>query len=265
MNICYEEADDGEGWEFRDWEPPEPRGLEDDGDNGFDVRWDDQFGFEQPRGLGARSPVWPADLIEDLRCCPSAPALWHLLPLSALVRVVRTGVLRARSSTTPGWSPGDAKIIETRRTKPVDVWPGGVVNDYVPFYLTPDTPYAYHASRKVDDLNESQRLAFVVLPFRSVQDLPWVGTTLNAAASGATFFNNPQEVGRFNWSLIASPYSDSSKAARQGEILVHNEVPLDCVGAVLFCSQPAQWRLEQLQQAAPEAAIHTRPEVFYQA
>lgn len=253
-------VDSGAAYEFGDPEPPDPDYLDwDHAEDGLDedIR---QFLRDSPARL---RPSWPAQLVDEVGCGPSSPALWHLLPWSTLIRVANGEALLPRAATNPGWSPADPAIVERRRRTHVEIDPGGVVTDYVPFYLTPDTPFAFHAASRSDPGNPSKNLAFLVVPFERVRHLRWVGSSGNAASGNAYFFNSSAHLGKLDWRSITAPYSERTKAARQAEVLVHGRVPLSCVAAVVFADRPEEWRIKHVAAAMPESQILIRNEIFY--
>jgi len=93
---------------------------------------------------------------------------------------------------------GNPDLIEKRSTRSVPIPPGGVLDDYVPFYFCTHSLMLYnvHTGYNVKQAHQSQ-IAYLVCSVEQVQqcDCGFVFTDRHAYPRNAVYSTNPQDLG----------------------------------------------------------------------
>jgi len=177
----------------------------------------------------------------------SQHAVYHFTHWSHLPDIVQRGLLSdstVRASSAFAYEAGDRTIKERRRQRVVPCEPGGVVADYVPFYLAPRSPMLYRIANPRNRPDggvatyggSSTELVYLV---SSVERLHSAGLALvlsdrNAATTLAEFRAEATtwfEPGFIDWQLMAAQYWSNTATypdrmeRRMAECLVHRRVP----------------------------------------
>jgi hypothetical protein len=145
----------------------------------------------------------------------------------------------ALDGRTPGGpSIGHSHMKEKRRRIDVPVPPGGVVGDYVPFYLAPRSPmlYANHMGAVKGREGGQSGIVYLVTSLERVMALPDAVATSKHPERRPQFTDDLSRVtdpGFIDWDVMFDPdfrpreNDTDRKDRRQAEVLVHGEVPLD--------------------------------------
>lgn len=123
-----------------------------------------------------------------------------------------------------------------RSTMPVTCGPGGVVHDYVPFYMCKRSSMllAVVNAKNVDQ----QRLIYLAFPITLIEQPTVVFTDASANTDDPpNFFSEPSDLTRLNWAAIdslkwAMP-DDAQKQARMAEVLVHQNMDMSHLGKII--------------------------------
>lgn len=166
---------------------------------------------------------------------------------------------------------GNPEIISSRDERPVDCYPGTMVNDYVPFYFAVRTPMllnihtGYGVPRhpqheiiylccKVDDVTRSA--------------LQWCFTDGNAAKRISTFYNAVPDLERLDWhSITTTDFRDDNadgdpdrKRKKHAEFLIHGHVPIEYVqNIVVFNQDRHDYVTTLVRQYGRNIAVHINP------
>lgn len=153
---------------------------------------------------------------------------------------------------SPGWvTIGNEELIDRRGHRNVPLPPGGVLNDYVPFYFTPFSPMMYNIYTGRGGIRHVSNADIVILVsnLRKVSDLglPFVFTDRHAYPITANYFNNLDDLTEIDWKLLQQRNfqrdpDDPEKVERyQAEALIHRHVPIEALlGAVCYTQQVEQ-------------------------
>ncbi len=174
---------------------------------------------------------------------PSPLRAFHFTHVDHLPSIARDGLVCDTDAHVPGrltTEVGNLGVKGQRRRREVDVGPGGVVADYVPFYFTARNLMLYQIQTgRVDTYRRGQNgLIFLCTTLEAVTErgLSWVVSDRNASTSLARFTSNVADLDRHvDWPLASTPTfdrtpEDSERPQRhQAELLVHRAVPWDAV------------------------------------
>jgi hypothetical protein len=166
--------------------------------------------------------------------------LFHMTLVERLPGIVADGRLLSDAALVSRQLPGapiaHAHIKERRRRVTVPVPPGGVVGDYVPFYLAPRSPMlaANHYGNVEGRSTGQDGIVYLVTTLERVSPLEGVVLANKHPARRPAFtadlglFDDPVFI---DWDVMFDPFftseSDTERPERrQAEVLVHGEVPL---------------------------------------
>lgn len=163
-----------------------------------------------------------------------------------LVNGLHTGSSTARS---PDWATiGNQELIDRRAHRVVPLPPGGMLNDYVPFYFTPFSPMLYN-----------------IYTGRG-----GVARVANADIVTANYYNDSINLNAIDWPLLQQRNfqrdpNDPEKVERyQAEALVHGQVPIEVLlGAVCYTLQVQQKLQEQAAGLGVQLDIHCMPQWYF--
>jgi hypothetical protein len=135
---------------------------------------------------------------------------------------------------------GNLDIKEARRKRAVPLAPGGMVADYVPFYLAARSPMLYVIWRgQVPTYQQGQEdLVYLVSSVDRIRaaGLPAVFTDRNASLGYASFHSDLAQIDEIiDWELMEAriwrdgPEGWDRKERRMAELLVHQIVPCGAI------------------------------------
>lgn len=133
---------------------------------------------------------------------------------------------------------GRQGLTANRQDKVVECGPGGCLSDYVPFHFCPRSVMLYQIHTGQSDYQGGQEpVLHVVTTVEKLiaMGIPYVFTDLHAKVRYASFFDDPADLGKLDWSTIRSTSfsrteDDPDRPYRkEAELLVHQFVPLDAI------------------------------------
>ena len=196
----------------------------------------------------------------------------HIQNLAAVL----SGGLHARNA--PGASAsyvniGNAQLIDKRGYRPVPLPPGGVLNNYVPFYFTPYSPMAYNIKTGYNVPKRSNdEIIILVAKYADLvsEGLTVLFTDRHAYLQAARYFSDAARLDQIDWILLQSRSfrrdpSDPEKMDRyQAELLVHGHVPLTALSAIVTHSPLIQHRVQSAVHAViPSLKVSSVPEMYF--
>lgn len=163
----------------------------------------------------------------------------HFTHVSHLATIVERGLLADSVAQAEGLlsvEVGNVGIKDARRRRPVPIPPGGVVADYVPFYLAPRSPmmFAIHKGNVPTYTGGCDDLVYLVTTVENLVagGAPVLFTDRNAVLAVAAFFGDVEHAdGAIDWPLMRDQYwsntaEDPDRVERRmAECLVHRRVP----------------------------------------
>lgn len=160
------------------------------------------------------------------------------------------------------------QIQDRRATMVVTCGPGGVVHDYIPFYLCKRSSMLLYVvnAKNVDQ----QHLIYLALPI-SLIDQPHVVYT-NASANTdfpPEFFADPQNLRDLDWAAIGSlkwkMATDAKKQARMAEVLIYQNVDVRLIDHIIVWNDSIRTRVQQIYEQAglPAPPIRANAHHYY--
>lgn len=174
---------------------------------------------------------------------PEQALLYHFTHVNNLASIFGSGRLVADGAAAVAGlttDVGDAGVKAARRRRLVPITPGGVVADYVPFYLAPRSPMMFRIACDHRDgvvgryPDGDDPLVYLVTSMDRLvaSGLQWAATDGNAAASVTQFTSKPEDlVTMIDWPLMHAAYWNDTpddldrQRRRMAEVLVHQSCP----------------------------------------
>lgn len=190
---------------------------------------------------------------------PERALIWRITHRRNLLWLLSNGMHAGNGEAhSPDWvTIGNEELISRRADRTVPLSPGGVLNDYVPFYFTPFSPMMYniHTGRGGVRWVGNDDIVILVSSLHRVAELglPFVFTDRHAYSVTANYYNSLTSLNAVDWRLLQRrdfrrDVDDPEKVERyQAEALVHRHMPIHgLIGAVCYSPQGA---VELRQQA----------------
>ena len=144
----------------------------------------------------------------SLDLTPERALIFRITHIENLPWILRHGLSCPSSDLRdPGFvTIGNPEIIGKRSSKLIPVSPGGVLEDYVPFYFTPCSVMLYNIVTGYSGMTRRERDDVIVL-VSSVRKLSETGvafvfTDRHALVAYARFFNDVSALDRIDWELL---------------------------------------------------------------
>lgn len=191
--------------------------------------------------------------------------------------IVLAGGLIAKnaSGSNPAYvNIGNLDLIGRRGNRGVPARPGGVLNDYVPFYFTPYSPMALNIKTGWNGIvkrNNEDILIFVSMLYHAIDcGLDAVFTDRHAYLAAATFHRDPRRLDQIDWDLMRSKNfkKDAQNPERveryQAEALIHGHVPLRGLKGVAVYNERVQADVQKLvDKAGASLQVRAMPSWYF--
>ncbi|HYV39723.1 MAG TPA: DarT ssDNA thymidine ADP-ribosyltransferase family protein [Gemmataceae bacterium] len=151
-------------------------------------------------------------------------------------------------------SVASPSIQQTRSKMVVPCGPGGVVHDYVPFYL------CKRSSMLLSVLNtknvDQQLLIYLAIPIAVVEKdhVVFTDAAANRPHDPPNFYTVPKDLRKLNWDAITcmkwTAGSDSLNHARMAEVLVHKRVDMADVAFIVVWNESVADRVRDIYAEA---------------
>ena len=168
---------------------------------------------------------------------------------------------------------GHKTLIINRGNSAVTLPPGGVLNDYIPFYFHYKMPMLYHIFKGwvKDYLGRQEDIIYLVSTAETIAGLqvPWLFTDRHAYLDHKKVFNQMADLSRLAWKIIKDDtwheiYSDLKKELKQAEFLVHQQVPVQAIlGIVVHNDNVATFVKNEIIQTGLNLQVVVKPEYYY--
>lgn len=188
---------------------------------------------------------------------PERALIFRIIHRANLPWVLDHGLHCGNSATRSGqWvSIGNQELINTRATWPVSAYPGGVLNDYVPFYFTPFSVMMHNINTGWNGvtMHPKQDILILVSSLRRIaaMDLAFLFTDSHANNSLVRYSSDLTELGRVDWALLQTRNfkrdpDDPAKVSRyQAEALVHRHCPVQGLSGIVCYTESVKMDVEQ--------------------
>ena len=207
---------------------------------------------------------------------PQKALIWRIVHRDNLPWILANGLFAGNHPHKAAhWvSIGNGELIEKRSRHPVPIHPGGMLNDYVPFYFTPFSPMLLniHTGRAGVPRHANEEIVILVSSIHTLheQQVPVIFTDGHAYYQWTTYFSDPTDLHQIDWLLLqARDFSrdpdDPGKFERyQAEALVHQHCPASSLLGLVCYNNRMKVQLEQqLRQAGVKLPVEVRPGWYF--
>ncbi|MDO8332152.1 MAG: DUF4433 domain-containing protein [Fluviicoccus sp.] len=207
---------------------------------------------------------------------PNKARIWRIIHRDNLPWTLANGLHCANSATrSPDWiSIGNSELISKRARHPVPVPPGGVLNDYVPFYFTPWSVMMRNilTGRGGVTRRDKDELLILVSSLHHIaaQGLPFVFTDTHAYYHHAHYYSDTSSLDRIDWPLLQSRdfRRDADDPVRferyQAEALVHWHCPMHAIqGIVCYTDTQKEFAEQLINTSGLKLPVTTRPGLYF--
>ena len=209
---------------------------------------------------------------------PVPTPIMHFTHVTNLPGIIANGLVSDRTAQHAGLTQvdvGEPSIKAERRRRVVDIAPGGVVGDYVPFYFAPRSPMMYSIFRGNVATYQGgcDRLVYLVTTLErlSATGLTWVVSDRNAVLAYAEFRDQgDQALAHVDWGLMRATWwnntagSPDRKERRMAECLVHERVPWGTFQQIITSSEASAIEVRAMLAAAGQVTPTTvRPGWYF--
>lgn len=193
---------------------------------------------------------------------------YHFTHVDNIESTVQHGLLCTNLKKSKGighFNVANENIQHRRSQMSVNVGPGGVVHDYVPFYLTTINPMLLGLlNRKNID---QQYVVFIAVSIEKILESEVIFTDASANTSNPPhFFEKPEDLDRLNWGLIDSPKwsaeTDQGMHEKMAEVLVYRRVPLEWIDSYIVFNKISKHKIKRFYKDAELDAPNISYEPF---
>lgn len=193
---------------------------------------------------------------------PELARIFRIIHRANLPWVLAHGLHCGNSETrSDSWvSIGNQELIGKRAQWAVPVAPGGVLNDYVPFYFTPFSVMMHNINTGWNGVTRYPKSDILILVsnLRRIAELglTFLFTDSHANNSLARYSNDLGQLDRVDWSLLQArdfrrDPEDPAKFGRyQAEALIHRHCPLQGLSGIVCYDETVRIEVEQAVAAA---------------
>lgn len=155
--------------------------------------------------------------------------------------ILRSGIYcrNAEQHDPNVYNIGDSSLISSRGNKTVPISPGGVLNDYVPFYFGVHSPMLLRIhTNRVQGVNCSQRdVIYLYSTIAEIEKnkLSYIFTDGHAYQGYSNYFSAKSDLKKLDFATINAkrwadtPNDNDRMRRKQAEFLVYKFVPTQCI------------------------------------
>ena len=152
-------------------------------------------------------------------------------------------------------SIGNQELISTRALWPVNAVPGGLLNDYVPFYFTPFSVMMRNITTGWNGVTQhpNRDILILVSSLHRIMELglSFLFTDSHANNTLVNYYDTLADVGKVDWPLLQArnfkrDQDDPGKIGRyQAEALVHQHCPVQGLSGIVCYTDSVKMEVEQ--------------------
>ncbi|UYM17091.1 type II toxin-antitoxin system toxin DNA ADP-ribosyl transferase DarT [Endozoicomonas euniceicola] len=207
---------------------------------------------------------------------PQKALIWRITHRNNLPWLLDNGLHCGTSTVrSSDWVDiGNPELIDKRGNHPVPDKPGGVLNDYVPFYFTPFSVMMQniHTGWSVPKRDNDEIVILVSSLYRIRElELPFLFTDSHAYYMWANFYSGLADLDKVDWSILQRrdfkrDQDDPAKFERyQAEALVYRHVPVEALLGVVCYTEELKLQIDQLmQQRGLGLSVYVRTGWYFQ-
>ena len=172
---------------------------------------------------------------------------------------------------------GDKTLIQVRDELVLPIPPGGTMRDYVAFYFGAHSPMLYQIITGNDDVPKLQQgeIIYFVCQMSNIIEgqMPFIFTDGHARNHLSGHYSTVQDLNKVDWAMVKQKYWSNSEEdpdrqrRKQAEFLVHGQVPVDCIRAILvYDLERNKFAMDAVTAAGLQIPVHledTRKRWFY--
>jgi hypothetical protein len=208
---------------------------------------------------------------------PEKALIWRIVHRDNLPWIWENGLHCGNSAvSSPDWvNIGNPELTNKRAVHPVPLAPGGVLNDYVPFYFTPFSVMMknIHSGWGGIDQRVNEEIVILVssLPHLRDRGIPFLFTDMHAYYQWANYYNDLSDLDKIDWAILQGrdfkrDPDDPAKFERyQAEALVYQHCPIDGLQGVVCYTESMKQQIEQqLANCGLSLSVHVRAKWYFQ-
>lgn len=202
---------------------------------------------------------------------PEKALIWRIVHRDNLPWILNNGLHCGNSAVkAPGWiSIGNPELIDKRAHHPVQLPPGGLLNDYIPFYFTPFSPMLrnIHTGWGGIQKRENEEIVILVSSLHHINGLglPFLFTDSHAYYQWADYYSDLAYLGKIDWTLLQrrdfkrDPEDPAKFERYQAEALIHQHLPVNgLLGIVCYTERLKQSIEQEVQARNLNLSVYTR-------
>ncbi|MDX9699385.1 MAG: DUF4433 domain-containing protein [Rhodocyclaceae bacterium] len=207
---------------------------------------------------------------------PDKALIWRITHRRNMPWILANGLHAVNSQArSSDWvTIGNQELIDRRGSRVVPLPPGGMLNDFVPFYFTPFSPMLLNILTGRGGVTQVPSTDIVILVSSlhrlSELGLPFVFTDRHAYTQTANYYNDLADLRFIDWPLLQQRNfkrdpNDPEKVERyQAEALIYRQAPLQALlGVVCNTSQVKSELEEQVARSGVQLGVHCRPQWYF--
>jgi hypothetical protein len=207
---------------------------------------------------------------------PEKALIWRIIHRDNLPWVLAHGLHCGNSALrAPNWvSIGNSELIDKRARHAVPVPPGGLLNDYIPFYFTPFSVMMRNirSGRGGVQQRSNDEIVILVSSLHHItkQGLPFLFTNMHAYYRWASYYDDLAHLDQVDWPLLQArdfrrDENDPVKFERyQAEALIHKHCPVSgLIGIVCHSETGKMTAQSQIDANGLNLPIYVRPDWYF--
>ncbi|HOI51472.1 MAG TPA: DUF4433 domain-containing protein [Azonexus sp.] len=202
---------------------------------------------------------------------PEKALIWRIVHRDNLPWILDNGLHCGNSALkAPAWvNIGNPELIDKRANHPVPLPPGGLLNDYVPFYFTPFSPMLRNIHTGWGGIPKRPNEEIVIL-VSSLHHIAGLGlqflfTDSHAYYQWANFYADLADLDKIDWPLLQrrdfkrDPEDPAKFERYQAEALVHQHLPVCGLRGIVCYTEALKQRIEpEIQARNLNLPVHAR-------
>lgn len=207
---------------------------------------------------------------------PEKALIWRIIHRDNLPWVLAHGLQCGNSALrAPNWvSIGNSELIDKRARHVVPMPPGGLLNDYVPFYFTPFSVMMRNIRSGRGGVQQRSNDEIVILVSSlhhlAKQGLPFLFTNMHAYYRWAKYYDDLTYLDQVDWPLLQArdfrrDENDPVKFERyQAEALIHQHCPVSGLIGIVCHSEIGKIQAQaQVAAQGLDLTVHARPGWYF--
>ena len=175
---------------------------------------------------------------------PTKIWLYRITHIRNLPHILQHGlVTEASPQANPNFVRiGDTSLIDYRKNLPAPESVGGLLSDYIPFYLAPRSPMLLQIATGWEAVEQvpQQDIVYLISSYEAIstRQLPFFFSDGHVRSETSAKYTLAKDFAQLDWYTIYATHwkSDETdlrrKEKKQAEFLVKHHVPIDCIAYI---------------------------------